>query len=172
MDTATPYLVLGTHRLEQARLLDRRHAEELFELLKSFLRAAGLPLARVEGVVVGQGPGSYTGVRIGVAAALGLGRALGVPVVGVDTLAAIAMRQKGLVCPTLPARSHHVYTALYRVDKDLEELEPPRKLADDTLPGPGRVCRIHAAPPSGRALVALGLRALQEGREGINVHYL
>ncbi|RCW27074.1 N6-L-threonylcarbamoyladenine synthase [Ciceribacter lividus] len=70
--------------------IGRGHAEKLMEKIDAALAAAGLPLEAVERLAVTVGPGSFTGIRVGVAAARGLALALGIPVVGVSTLAVLA----------------------------------------------------------------------------------
>jgi len=82
VDTATPYLVLGTPEAELALRAERRQGEMLVPVLERFLDRAGLEPGAIEGVAAGQGPGSYTGLRVGLAFAQGLARALGVPFVG------------------------------------------------------------------------------------------
>ncbi|MCL6567888.1 MAG: tRNA (adenosine(37)-N6)-threonylcarbamoyltransferase complex dimerization subunit type 1 TsaB [Meiothermus silvanus] len=72
LDTATPYLVLGLNEAERAVRLGRRHAEALWTELEAFLADCRTSLREIEGIAVGQGPGSYTGLRIGVSAGLGL----------------------------------------------------------------------------------------------------
>lgn len=70
--------------------IGRGHAEKLMEKIDAALAAAGLPLEAVERLAVTVGPGSFTGIRVGVAAARGLALALEIPVVGVSTLAVLA----------------------------------------------------------------------------------
>lgn len=70
--------------------IGRGHAERLMEFVDAALDAAGVELSAIERIAVTIGPGSFTGIRVGVAAARGLSLALGVPAVGVSTLAAIA----------------------------------------------------------------------------------
>jgi tRNA threonylcarbamoyladenosine biosynthesis protein TsaB len=72
------------------------------------LRAAGLRPAQLDGLVVGTGPGSFTGVRIGLAYARGLALSTGVPVAGVSTLAALAEGAPGAL-PVLDARRREVF---------------------------------------------------------------
>ncbi|HHO58329.1 MAG TPA: tRNA (adenosine(37)-N6)-threonylcarbamoyltransferase complex dimerization subunit type 1 TsaB, partial [Oceanithermus profundus] len=88
IDTATPYLVLGTLDAERTLRRGRRHAETLIADLEAFLAGVGLEPGQLELIVVGEGPGSYTGIRVAVATAMGLARGLGVPVVGAPSLAA------------------------------------------------------------------------------------
>ena len=67
-----------------------RHAERLFALIDAALGAAGLEREALSGIAVTRGPGSFTGLRVGLATAKGLACALGVPAVGVSTLRALA----------------------------------------------------------------------------------
>ena len=73
------------------------------------LREAGLAQADVTHLAVGAGPGSFTGIRIGLAAARGLSFSLGVPVAGISTLDALAAGAPGAV-PVIDARRHEVFT--------------------------------------------------------------
>ena len=97
LDTATPCLSLALwwpladRVAREHRRVDRRLAAELAPAIAAFLRAHGVTPGDLGGIGVGVGPGSYTGARVGVAWALGAGRALGIPVVGGDTLAALAV---------------------------------------------------------------------------------
>ncbi|SMD04503.1 tRNA (adenosine(37)-N6)-threonylcarbamoyltransferase complex dimerization subunit type 1 TsaB [Rhizobium sp. RU36D] len=75
---------------EQTETIGKGHAERLMSLIDAVMAEAGLKLAAVERVAVVIGPGSFTGIRVGVAAARGLALALGVKAVGVSTLAVIA----------------------------------------------------------------------------------
>ncbi len=170
VDTATPYLVLGTPEAELVLRAERRHNELLVPVLTRFLERSGLALKELEGVVAGQGPGSYTGLRVGLAFAQGLARALGVPFVGVDTLAGVAARYRhgGRVAVGLSSRNRLVYAALYDGDA---RLRGPEKLTAEAFAALAP-CRVLDAPPSGRALARLGAQALTRGARGFHAHYL
>ncbi len=84
-------------------------ARTLFEDVDALLRQGGARPADIDGLAVGVGPGSFTGVRIGLAAARGLALALDVEGVGVSTLAALAAGAPGAV-PVVDARRHEVFT--------------------------------------------------------------
>ena len=96
IDTATPFLALALWSPEHGTLarfaetLERDHAKRLLDELGTLLSDAGLTKRHITGVGVGLGPGSYTGLRVGVAAAQGVARGLGVPLGGGSTLAAVA----------------------------------------------------------------------------------
>jgi len=168
VDTATPYLVLGTPEAELALRAERRHNELLVPLLERFLKQNGLALRAFDAVAAGQGPGSYTGLRVGLAFAQGLARALGVPFVGVDTLAGMAARVPGRVAVGLTARNRLVYAALYDAGR---LVRGPEKLALDEFQALAP-CRLLDAPPSGRALAQLAAKALEDGVRGFHAHYL
>lgn len=93
------------------------HAPRLLPLIHQALSVASIPLESIDLLAVSRGPGSFTGLRIGMATLLGLGHALKRPVLGVDTLEAVAMKLPLVpypVCPLLDARKGEVYGALFR----------------------------------------------------------
>lgn len=95
----------------------RTHSETLMPLAEEALRGLGLSPADIAAIAVDHGPGSFTGVRIGVCAANGMGQALGIPVVGVDSLRALYEPLRFLpepVCTLIDARNQNAYAALYR----------------------------------------------------------
>ena len=94
----------------------KNHSEKLLPLVSEMLKNAEVALEELNGIAVAQGPGSFTGLRIGAATAKGLAYALGIPLLGVPTLDGLAYNVKhfrGLICPILNARRNQVYTALY-----------------------------------------------------------
>ncbi|MEW5784933.1 MAG: tRNA (adenosine(37)-N6)-threonylcarbamoyltransferase complex dimerization subunit type 1 TsaB [Bacillota bacterium] len=137
MDTAT--LACSTALLQDECLLAeftlnirKTHSERLMPLVDAMLAEAGLEREQLNAVAVAAGPGSFTGIRIGVATARALAQGLAIPAVGVSTLEALAegIAAPGvLICPLLDARRNQVYTALYRREpspgRDLEILIPP-----------------------------------------------
>ena len=161
LDTATPFLVLGLLgegvELERAEEVGRGHAERLAGAVSELFEEAGRPLEADE-VVVGVGPGSYTGLRVGASYALGLGRALGARVTGVSTLEGVAAQQDGLIAASLDARKGQVYGGIFQVEGGLvREVQLP----EDKYPL--EVFEAHAAglpwrrdqPPGGLALARL-----------------
>lgn len=95
------------------------HSQTLLSMAESLMESCGIKPADVEAVGVAAGPGSFTGVRIGVAAAKGFAWGRELPCVGVSTLAAMAVgfgAWDGYVCPVMDARRSQVYNALFRVD--------------------------------------------------------
>lgn len=95
------------------------HSERLMPAIDRVVADAGWRPAAIEGLAVAIGPGSFTGLRIGLAAVKGLALALGIPVAGVPTLDAMAESLPFAdlpVCPVLDARKGEVYCSLYRWD--------------------------------------------------------
>ena len=92
------------------------HAERLHVFIEEIIKEAGVSFQDISAIAVSQGPGSYTGLRIGVSAAKGLCYALGVPLIAVDTLQVLASQAKvsnGLIIPMLDARRMEVYSAVF-----------------------------------------------------------
>lgn len=112
----------------------RGHAERLIDLLDAALAAAGWHRSRLDLVAVDVGPGSFTGVRVGLALAQGIALGLGIPVVGVGSLEAMA-RAAGSAGPTwalLDAGREEVFAACYAADGT--ELVAPRLLPTRDVP--------------------------------------
>jgi len=98
--------------------MTRGHAEALMPLLQRVMKASGVAFAELDRVVVTTGPGSFTGLRVGIAAARGFGVALNVPVVGVSTLSAYAAPYlsedaRTPVVVAIDARHQHVYLQVF-----------------------------------------------------------
>ena len=93
------------------------HAEKLHVFIEEVMMEATLKMADLEAIAVSKGPGSYTGLRIGVSAAKGLCYALGVPLISISTLKSMASQLKGInkddvIIPVLDARRMEVYSAV------------------------------------------------------------
>lgn len=115
----------GVARAVMSEPMERGHAERLAPLVDELMRGAGVAFAEVERIAVTVGPGSFTGVRVGLSFARGLALALGVPCVGVSTLETLAGEGGTLRAAAIPAAGE-VYFALY--DKG-ETLVTPQKMA-------------------------------------------
>ncbi|MDN3674814.1 tRNA (adenosine(37)-N6)-threonylcarbamoyltransferase complex dimerization subunit type 1 TsaB [Flavobacterium branchiarum] len=92
------------------------HAERLHVFIEECIQEAGISFQDLVAIAVSQGPGSYTGLRIGVSAAKGLCFALEIPLIAVDTLQSLASQAKisdGLIVPMLDARRMEVYSAVF-----------------------------------------------------------
>jgi len=93
------------------------HAEKLHLFIGEVISDAGITIQQLDAVAVSRGPGSYTGLRIGVSAAKGLCYALSVPLIAIDTLEVLArkvtLNDGELIAPLIDARRMEVYTAVY-----------------------------------------------------------
>ncbi|WP_172830567.1 tRNA (adenosine(37)-N6)-threonylcarbamoyltransferase complex dimerization subunit type 1 TsaB [Mycobacterium asiaticum] len=121
LDTATPAVTAGIVRLEDLATLAERvtvdaraHAERLTPNVIEALAEAGLTMADLDAVVVGCGPGPFTGLRAGMATAAAYGHALGIPVHGVCSLDGIGRLTSGDTLVVTDARRREVYWARYR----------------------------------------------------------
>ncbi len=113
------------------------HSQTLLVMAEDLLKQCGRTPAQVTAVAVAQGPGSFTGVRIGVAAAKGFAWGAELPCCGVSTLEAMAMSLgawQGYVCPCMDARRSQVYNALFYVNQGaLERIRPDRAISLEEL---------------------------------------
>lgn len=108
------------------------HSRTLLPMAEDLLKNAELSLSDVDGFAVSQGPGSFTGIRIGVSTVKGLSWASGKPCAGVSTLEAMAyngISRGGIVCPVMDARRGQVYNALF----EIIEGEPVRLCEDRAI---------------------------------------
>ncbi|MGH1346128.1 MAG: tRNA (adenosine(37)-N6)-threonylcarbamoyltransferase complex dimerization subunit type 1 TsaB [Nannocystales bacterium] len=162
LDASTPRLALALGRLsegtkpgdatheflagEDASARGRQASSALEERLHALVSGAGVSPSDLDAVACGVGPGMFTGVRVAIATAKGIALGLGVPAIGVSTLAAVAATPLGEDAPALrlallDARRSEVYAGLYRVDNDgVLELRPdtcgPLETVLDGLEGP------------------------------------
>lgn len=124
IDTATRAVIAAVLRRDEEagiKVLAQRitvdahaHAEQLTPNIVAAVADAGLTMVGIDAVVVGCGPGPFTGLRIGMATAAAFGHALGVPVYGVCSLDAIGGQTAGEVLVITDARRREVYWARYR----------------------------------------------------------
>ena len=138
-------LLDGEHLLGEYTLnIKATHSERLMAAVDHLLHDCGWDLADLEAVAVAIGPGSFTGLRIGVSAVKGLALALGIPVVPVPTLDALAATLPFAVhpvCPVLDAKKGEVYACLYHwaggaMVRDWEYLALAPEALCDRLAGP------------------------------------
>lgn len=124
IDTSTDYLTIAVMDGEKAlsrfhKRTTRNHSKLLMAAIGKVLKKARIKIKDIDGFAVGVGPGSFTGLRIGVTTVKGLGYALDKPITAVPTFDAIAENAgkfKGVICPVLDARKNKVYASFYRSD--------------------------------------------------------
>ena len=130
----------------QYRVLPRGHSEHVLPMVECILAEAGLARSAVDVIACDRGPGSFTGIRIGVGVAQGIGLGLDRPVVGVSSLVVLAeMSGARLTLPAIDARMGQVYWTLLRQDTHAatgwsflrpEQVSSPREI---TAPPPEAV---------------------------------
>jgi len=138
IDTATWTAAAGVVRdgevlAEGVYREERSHTRSLTQLVERVLADAGLAITDVEGLAVSIGPGSFTGLRVGLALAKGIAFAGGVPIAPVSTLEALAWAAGAApgetVCAALDARKQEVYAAFFAMTAD----GPRRETPDEAL---------------------------------------
>jgi tRNA threonylcarbamoyladenosine biosynthesis protein TsaB len=149
------------------------HARTLLPLIDSTLASAAIGLRDLDLIAVSIGPGSFTGLRIGLSVAKGLAMATGLPVVSVPTLEAYARSagpRPGLVCPVLDARKGEVYAAAFRWSDGRQRSSQPECVAAPAAVAPQRFAASIGLPctligDGVDAYAAMWRRALGEGAE-------
>lgn len=162
LDTATGFLTLALAwadgELSVSREVGRAHAELLPEATRELFARAGLSF-RATTIVIGSGPGSYTGVRVGASYALGLAAVWNAQVRGVSTLEGL-VRGDGPQGVSLDARKGNVYGAVYDVrcgTVSAVHSPPAKRSLTDFQEELGAVPHHHDLPPGGLALLRAGL---------------
>ena len=155
VDCSSPYLALALYRggvlACTAEAVGRDHARRLPAALAALFAEAGLTPRNLQGVGVGVGPGSYTGLRVGLAAARGIAQALAVPLRGESTLAAVAAgvlsEHEPRAVVALDARRGNVYAGVFYWHPDeLVQAGKLRKLERNEAQGLG-LPYFEDAPP-------------------------
>ena len=141
IDTSTPIgsvaLINGEHLVAEHTLnIVQAHSSRLMPAIDTVLKWGDITAAELDGCAVGTGPGSFTGIRIGIATIKSLCYALDKPIVGVSTLEAIAYNlrwNEGLICPILDARRNEVYGAIFRGGDEWQRLSDDSCLPIETF---------------------------------------
>jgi len=135
------------------------HSETMLPMIETMMKNVNLTLSDVDAFAVSEGPGSFTGVRIGVCAVRALSHAWNKPALAIDSLEALAMNCfgfHGIICPILDARRGQVYCAAFRFEKGKL---PERILPDDAM----ALSDFLAKLPEDETLIFLG--------DGLKVHF-
>jgi len=169
------------------------HSETLLPAIKAILKEADTKLKELDGIAVSHGPGSFTGLRIGISTVKGLAVSQNIPCIGVSTLEALAMNciesEGAVICPVMDARRGEFYNALFQVkngnlirlceDRAIPGLALAKEICGDEkvlILGDGAEKFIQQNPAfsenivshearyqSGASVALLGLQALQNG---------
>lgn len=160
--TATGSIALATATAcyEQTLTSSAMPSDSLASALDAMLRDAGSTPSQLAAIVVGLGPGSFTGLRVALATVKGLAYGAGVPVYGVSSLALVAAGSGvGLVAPVFDARRGEVFCALYETGADAV----PRLLIDDAARPPAAFVELLSQPQLAHAqIVSDGTAAANE----------
>ncbi|MBI4437029.1 MAG: tRNA (adenosine(37)-N6)-threonylcarbamoyltransferase complex dimerization subunit type 1 TsaB [Candidatus Omnitrophica bacterium] len=138
LDTSTETLCLGISDdkkvlLEEKMLLERKHSTQLLPILRDALKRLGLSIKEMDGFIVGLGPGSFTGLRVGISMVKAMALSLEKPIVGVPTLDCLAeaVSVNGIqIAPLMDAKREQVYAALYERRNDLLQ----KKIEEKVIP--------------------------------------
>jgi len=142
---------------EMTIVREQTHSKHLMEMIHAVIGFAGLAISVLDGFVVTIGPGTFTGLRIGISTVKGLAVASGRPIVGVSSLDALAEQcacSSHLICPLIDARKGEVYFSRYRVQDGV-----PKKEVDERVLAPGQAVRDINEPA---LLVGSGAQLYQE----------
>lgn len=191
IETATPICGAALTRdellvVEYRAALKNAHGRLLAGAIDRLLGDAGWKIADLEAIAVSIGPGSFTGLRVGLALAKGIAMAREIPLIAVPTLAALAAQaplERGLIAPLLRSRADEYYMGLYERsesgDRQIEEIKvaawhaladsvPPEALIigqdpRHALPDGYRAAPASAALLSAYTIARLGFQRLPEG---------
>ena len=122
--------------------IEQTHSKHLMEMIDTVLNLSGLTVSELDGFAVTRGPGSFTGLRIGISSTKGFAMASGKPVVGVSSLDSLAMQccfSSYLVSPLLDARKGEVYFSQYRFENGYLK----KKVGERALTPVQAVCDIN-----------------------------
>lgn len=114
------------------------HAEKLHVFINDVVNEIGISMSDLAAIAVSQGPGSYTGLRIGVSAAKGLCYALEIPLIAIDTLTSLAYKvtfTDGLIVPMIDARRMEVYSAIFNFNKEMIREVQAEILTEESFAG-------------------------------------
>lgn len=149
----------GRLLLARSHARPKQSAEKLLPMIAELLAEAGWQRSDIERLGVSIGPGSFTGLRVGIACAQGLSLGLGIPLVGVGSLQAMARMVPasipGVRCPVLDARRHEVFVGAYGSGPLTPELLEPQ-----ALPAAGAMTHLAGQLPGPLVWIGSGLELL------------
>jgi tRNA threonylcarbamoyladenosine biosynthesis protein TsaB len=141
--------------------LGNTHSETILPMIESILKISGYTTDDIDIFACSEGPGSFTGIRIGAATVKGLAFSLGKPVIGVSTLEALAYNLlgfDGIICPVMNARRGQVYNAVF--DAGLNRLTEDRAIAASELAAELAGKRVYLCGDGTKVALAGGVDAI------------
>jgi tRNA threonylcarbamoyladenosine biosynthesis protein TsaB len=141
--------------------LGNTHSETILPMIESILKISGYTTDDIDIFACSEGPGSFTGIRIGAATVKGLAFSLGKPVIGVSTLEALAYNLlgfDGIICPVMNARRGQVYNAVF--DAGLNRLTEDRAIAASDLAAELAGKRVYLCGDGTKVALAGGVDAI------------
>jgi tRNA threonylcarbamoyladenosine biosynthesis protein TsaB len=123
-DACSAALLHADHLYSRFEITPKEHTQRILPMVRALLNEAHLSLEALDAIAVGRGPGSFTGVRIAMSVAQGLGFGLNIPLFPISTLEALALQmceeietekaQDCLIVPAIDARMHEIYGAIFK----------------------------------------------------------
>lgn len=163
-------LSINDHVINEFELCPQSHSVVLLPMVDRILKEANCTLAELDGLIFGRGPGSFTGVRIGIGVAQGLAFSADLPVVGVSTLQAMAQQaydkyNKTEVISVIDARMSEVYTGIFRAD-DIGIMQPVK---NEAVLSPNKVAEYVSEFTSKSFGVGTGWEAYQQELNALRI---
>ncbi len=178
IDTATDVLYIsvmkeGILAFESSVKGDKDHAIKLMPTLLEALKKSDLQGGMLEGILVGIGPGSYTGVRMGVVVAKMLAKEWKIPLFKVSTLALMASQGEGQMMPMIDARNDHVFGAVYDIKTPAKVILEPGYYSKATLTQtyPGAI-QVESVQPNLEKVLSSGLYSRVENVDALTPNYV
>ena len=113
----------------------RNHSEKIMPVIEEALNKTNLNLKDINLIVCDKGPGSFTGIRIGVGTVLAFEDSLNIPCIGVSSLESLAynVKKKGIICSLIDAKNDNVYFGLFENDQNYQQLDDLAFLSIDEV---------------------------------------
>ncbi|MGY3993109.1 tRNA (adenosine(37)-N6)-threonylcarbamoyltransferase complex dimerization subunit type 1 TsaB [Aeromonas veronii] len=171
VDTATEAcsaaLLVGDKLFSRWEEAPRDHTRKILPMVQAVLEDAGISLSDLDAIAFGRGPGSFTGVRIGISVAQGLAFGAGVPLIGISTLAAMAQGAYRLdgaqqVLTAIDARMNEVYFGRYELIDGRMQL-----VGDEVVSEPAALVDVHGKLAGPVTCVGTGFETYGETLSGL-----
>ncbi len=178
IDTATDVLYVsvmkaGKITFESSAKGNKDHAIKLMPTVIEALKKSGLQGAMLEGILVGIGPGSYTGVRMGVVVAKMLAKEWHIPLYKISTLALMASAGEGQMMPMIDARNDHVFGAVYELSTPAQVILEPGYYSKATLTQTYlSATQVESVQPSLEKVLSSGLYSRVENVDALTPNYV